>query len=169
MASYSRRYSFLSEYAHMLKAKRGGSAKRFADAKKKAQERARELLQGADREKVVALAMLYWGEGHKKSCEFINSDGSMIRIYLGILRNVFEVPEHAIKPTMRIFTGMDRVECLSYWSRITGIPKDNFTVRFNDGGTRGRTKYGLCRITVRKGSQNLKIILAIIDQYKEEI
>jgi len=112
--------------------------------------------------------MLYWGEGHKKrACEFTNSDGSMIKFYLNILRKVFEVPEELIKPTIRIFTGMDRLESLAYWSSITGIPEEYFTVRFNDGGTRGKTKYGMCRLTVRKSSQLLKVIHALIDYIKQ--
>src|SRR3989344_1246159 len=143
--------AILPKYTTTLKAKRGGSTKRFAQAVREAQSRAKIILSGPFREQAIALAMLYWGEGHKKSCEFINSDGSMIQMYLKILRNVFEVPEEAIKPTMRIFDGMDYDTCLSYWSQVTGIPKGSFTVRFNDGGTRGRTKFGMCRITVRKG------------------
>lgn len=160
----------LSKYTLILKAKRGGSTKRYKENVKKAQEEAARLLKGPHRERVIALAMLYWGEGHKKKgCEFINSDGSMIRLYLKILRNVFKISEKEIKPTMRIFTGMDRIECLSYWSTVTGIPKQNFKIRFNDGGTRGRTKHGLCRIFLRNGSQTLKILHALIDQIKQEM
>lgn len=159
----------LPEYATILKAKRGGSTKRFMRGVEEAQERAKEILRGPYREQIIALAMLYWGEGHKKSCEFINSDGSMIELFLNILRNAFEVPEQAIKPTMRVFDGMNQDACLSYWSQITGIPKAKFKLRLNDGGTRGRTKYGMCRITVRKGSKLLKLFHALINQIKTEM
>lgn len=159
----------LPKYAQVLKAKRGGSTKRFAQGVEEAQKRAEEILWGPYRERAVAIAMLYWGEGHKKSCEFTNSDGKMVEVFLSILRNVFEVPEEAIKPTMRIFDGMDQKVCLSYWSQVTGIPKENFTLRLNDGGTRGRTKYGMCRIAVRKGSRLLKLFHALINQLKDEM
>jgi hypothetical protein len=33
----------------------------------------------------------------------------------------------------------------------------------NDGGTRGRTKYGMCRVGVKKGGQFLKLMHALID------
>jgi len=58
--------------------------------------------------------MLYWGEGSKKVCEFINSDGKIIETHLFILRTLLKIPEELIKPTMRIFSGMARAKCLNY-------------------------------------------------------
>lgn len=158
----------LPKYALLWKSKRGGSAKRKQNNLKKAGERAEELLKGPDRELVVSIAMLYWAEGSKKVCEFINSDGRMIKLYLDILKNIFNIPNKGIKPTMRIFTGMDKKQCLNYWSQITGIPKKEFVIRFNDGGTKGKTKYGMCRITVKKGGNVLKLIRSLIEKIIEE-
>ncbi len=113
--------------------------------------------------------MLYWGEGTKKVCEFINSDGNMIRCYLSILREMLGITSENVRATMRIFSGMDQNECLRYWSSVTGFPKDKFTVRINDGGTRGKTKYGMCRITVKKGANTLKLIHSLIKRLSNEI
>jgi len=113
--------------------------------------------------------MLYWGEGTKRECKFINSDERIIKSYLTVLRDVFNVPEEFIKPTMRIYSGMNRKKCLNHWSRVTKIPKCKFIIRFNDGGTKGRTKYGMCRIRVNKGSNILKLIQSLIDQIFDEI
>ena len=154
----------LPKYVSALRSRRGGSAKRRLENIEEAKLYAQQLLQGPHRERAIVLAMLYWAEGNKKSCEFINSDGSMIRLYLKILRNAFDLPESYIKPTMRIFTGMDEKECLSYWSEVTEIPKARFKIYLNDGGTRGKTKYGMCRITVKRGGQVLKVIHALKDQ-----
>jgi len=160
----------LPKYALVLKAKRGGSAKRTETNWEKAQEYTKELLTGPHRELAIVLAMLYWGEGSKKCCEFINSDGRMIEIYLFSLRNMLDIKEKDIQPTLRIFSGMDRFECLDYWYKITKIAKSKFIVRLNDGGTRSRTKYGMCRISIRKGGNSLKLIRSLIDQfYKETI
>ena len=159
----------LLKYVPILKAKQGGSAKLKERNWQKARDYARKLLGGPYRDLAIAIAMLYWGEGSKKSCEFINSDGRIISVYLIILRKVLNIPEDAIKPTMRIFSGMNRRECLNYWSGIAKIPKDRFLVRFNDGGTRGKTKYGMCRITIRKGSNTLKLFHSLIDQVCTEI
>jgi len=157
------------KYASILRSKRGGSTKRTEKNWGRAREYAKKLLRGPNREFLIAIAMLYWGEGSKKVCEFINSDGTMIKLYLGILRKILNISEKSIKPTLRIFTGMDRVGCLNYWSRITKIPKHQFIIRLNDGGTRGRTKYGMCRITIRKGSNILKLMHSLIDKISEEI
>ena len=148
----------LPKYISQWEAKRGGSIKRKEKNLALAKETATKLIQAGYKEYLIAFSMLYWAEGSKRACEFINSDGQMIKLYLIILRKVLNIPESAIKPTMRIFTGMDQVECLDYWYGITGMPKDRFTIRFNDGGISGKTKYGMCRITVRKGHQTLKII-----------
>jgi len=157
------------KYVAILRARQGGSAERKQRNLERARKRAQELLQGPSRDLSIVIAMLYWAEGSKKGCQFINSDGRMIKSYLTILRNVFDIPEEFIKPTMRIYSGMDRKECLNYWSRITKIPKHKFTIRFNDGGTSGRTKYGMCRIILKKGGNTSKLIQSLIEQVSEEI
>lgn len=159
----------LPRYIPTLKAKRGGSAKRKQRNLEEARKYAQKLLLSPNRDLSIIIAMLYWGEGNKKRCEFINSDGRIIKSYLIVLKNVLHVPKEFIKPTIRIYSGMNREASLNYWSRITGIPKHKFVVRFNDGGTKGRTKYGMCRITVKKGSNVLKLIQSLIDQIFEQI
>jgi hypothetical protein len=157
------------KYILILKGKRGGGAKRKRINLEKARKYAQKLLQSSARELSIIIAMLYWGEGSKKRCEFINFDGRIIETYLIVLRDIFNIQEEFIKPTMRIYSGMNRKECLNYWSRITKIPRHKFIIRFNDGGTKGRTKYGMCRITVKKGGNVLKLIQLLIDQVFENI
>ena len=159
----------LPKYVLILKSKRGGSTKRREINWERAQARAQELLRGPYREFAIAMAMLYWGEGSRNRCEFINSDGRIVQLYLLALRKVLNVPERDIKPTLRIFSGMNRSECLSYWSKITKIPPQKFIVRLNDGGTRGKTKYGMCRITISRGSNFLKLIRSLIDLFFEDL
>jgi hypothetical protein len=156
--------SVLPKYAPLLHSKRGGSSKRKEKNIEIARGKAVELLKNENRESLIALAMLYWGEGSKNSCDFINSNGKIIQLYLKIIRNILKIPNPSIKATMRIFTGMDREECLNYWSRITKISKKEFIIRFNDGGTKGKTRYGMCRITIKKGDSALKLFHALIDQ-----
>lgn len=151
------------EQRKRIHAKQGGSASRKARNIETAHAHAQNLLGGLSRELVVAAAMLYWAEGSKGVCEFINSDGKMLQMYLKTLREILKVPEEQIKPTMRIFTGMDEKASLDYWSRVTSIPKNKFLVRLNDGGTRSRTQYGLCRITVLRGQYFLKLFNALIE------
>jgi len=159
----------LPKYIPILKAKRGGSTKRKQRNLEEARKHAQELLRSSNRDLSIVIAMLYWGEGTKKRCEFINSDGRIIKSYLIVLRDVFNISEKFIKPIIRMYSGMEKKECLNYWSRITKIPKNKFIIRFNDGGTKGRTKYGMCRIKIKKGSNILKLIQSLINQIFEEI
>ncbi|MDO8470877.1 MAG: hypothetical protein Q7S63_02790 [bacterium] len=157
------------KYLLLLKSKQGGRTKRFEAEIAKAEEEAKIVLHGQHRDAVIAFCMLYWGEGSKKACEFINSDGIMIAFYIKILQEVFNIPMERLTPVMRIFSGMNEKECLDYWSKITSIPKDRFRVCLNDGGTRGKTRYGMCRITIQKGSYMLKLIHALIRQIPYDI
>lgn len=159
----------LPKYISVLKSKRGGSAKRKQRKWEEARQYAQKLIQGPDRELVIVMSMLYWGEGSKKSCDFINSDGLMIRSYLGILKRVLKISKNSIRPTLRIFSGMNKINCLKYWSNVTKIPQHKFIVRLNDGGTKGKTKYGMCRITIKKGGNVLKLLHSLINQISEEI
>lgn len=147
----------------ILKSNQGGSKIKKELNIQKANAFARELLSGELREPLIIIAMLYWAEGRKADrCEFINSDGQMIDLYLKILRNILKVPEEYIEITIRIFTGMNQKECVSYWKKITNVDKTRTKVKFNDGGTRGNTKYGLCRVTIKKSHQMLKLMHSLI-------
>jgi len=165
------RIKISSDKRKILRSRQGGSSKIKELNIQKAKSKANEILSSSDkkRELAIIISMLYWAEGSKKSCEFINSDGRMIALYLYIIRNLFGIGEDFIKPTMRVFTGMDRKMCLEYWSKVTNIPKRNFVVRLNDGGTNCRTKYGMCRITIKKGHNTLKLLLSLIDSVLSEI
>ncbi len=158
------------EKKNILKSRQGGSTKRKELNIEKAKEIAKTMIDASStRESAVIISMLYWAEGNKKVCEFINSDGKMVELYLFIIRKVIKIEENRIKPTMRIFTGMDEEECLNYWSKITAISKNKFTIRLNDGGTKCGTKYGMCRITIRKGHATLKLLLSLKDCIHDEI
>lgn len=160
----------LPKYISILESKKRSGSTRLKEANwEKAQTYACELLRGPHREFAIAMAMLYWGEGSKKRCEFVNSDGRIIQLYLLALRKVFNIPEKDIRPTMRIFSGMNRSKCLDYWSRITKIPPHKFIIRLNDGSTRGRTEYGMCRIIISRGGNLLKLIKSLINQFFKEL
>lgn len=159
----------LPQYVSRLHSKRGGSTRRSEIRWEKARNEARQLIQEQNREFLIAITMLYWGEGSKKTFEFINSDGKMIELYLAIVRRVLKIPEERIKPTIRVFTGMNPKMCLDYWAHITKIPKGRFFFRMNDGGTRGRTQYGLCRITILRGSNDLKLMKSLVGQVADDL
>src|SRR3989344_270756 len=150
-----------SKYLSTLKSKRGGSKIRKELKLLEARLYSKDLLKSNNRESILLFAILYWAEGAKKSFQFINSDGRMVALWLAVLRGVLKVSDNDIVPVMRIFTGMNRASCLKYWSSITGLPSSRFIIRYNDGGTSGRTKYGMCKIEVKKSGDLLKLVLAV--------
>ncbi len=159
----------LPQYKARLNSKRGGSTKRKEFRIARAYEKAKILINSSNREFLIALAMLYWSEGSKNSCVFTNSDGKMIKLYLSILEKILGIQKHEIKLTLRIFSGMHEGECLNYWSKILDISKKNFTVYLNDGGISGKTKYGMCRVNIKKSGNLLKLIRALIDLSLDDI
>lgn len=155
------------KYLLKIKSNQGGSKLKREREITKATEEARQLVRSSDGLVYSSIAMLYWAEGSKRRCEFVNTDGEMIRFYLESMRNYLKVPESQIQPILRIFTNHDLNKSLNYWSRLTNIPKKKFKIFLNDGGTSGRTPYGMCRIIVLKGGKGgyiLKLFKAIADE-----
>lgn len=156
------------KYLSVLKSKRGGNTRRKEERWASAQDRAREILNGPHRDISLATAMLYWAEGNCNRCEFINSDGKMIELYLKALRGTFKIEEERLHFTLRLFSHRNLSKCKKYWSEITRVPPNEFIVKVNDGGTHSRTKYGMCRITVKKGGNLLKLFHSLKDSFSAE-
>lgn len=158
------------KYVSLLKSKiSSGSRCRREKKLRIAEDLAKKMLNSPEREYLIILSMLYWAEGCKKAFNFVNSDGRMVDLYVKILVKIFGIAEERIVPTMRMFSHMDKKECLSYWSKITGLPKDRFFVRIDDGGKESSTKYGMCRITIKKGSDTLKLVNSLIQQFYDQL
>lgn len=97
-------------------------------------------------------AFLYWGEGGKQgSCvSFINSDPEMIKTFLFLLRKAFDIDEKKLRGLIHLHSYHEEVEIKDFWSKITNIPKNQFTKSFlkKNTGKIQRTEY--------KGSLKLK-------------
>ena len=52
--------------------------------------------------------------------------------------------------------------CLRNWSKITKVPKKQISMYYNDGGKRGRTEFGICRIAVKKSGYLFKVVRSLI-------
>jgi biotin operon repressor len=154
----------LPKYSKILRERQGGSKIKKEKELLKAKEEAKQLLDTESRDLYIIAPVLYWAEGSKRRCEFVNTDGEMIKLYLKIIRGNFKISENLIQPVLRIFSNHDKNESLNYWSKITKIPETKFQIYFNDGGISGRTPYGMCRIVVRRGGYLLKLFKAIINQ-----
>ncbi|MEX1063864.1 MAG: hypothetical protein WD898_03945 [Candidatus Paceibacterota bacterium] len=158
------------EYILRLKANQGGSKLKKERDLAKAKENARTLLNSKHRRLVELLAMLYWAEGDNKNAfSFTNTNSEMISMFIIILEKCFNISRDQLLVTVRYFTGMSRDSCLKHWSVVTKVPKKQINMYYNDGGKRGRTEFGICRIGVRKSGYLFKVIRSLIAEIPEEI
>ncbi len=156
------------EFLPALKSKRGGSKKRRLKAIEKAISEAEEIL---NNKKIYAsiLSMLYWAEGNKESCVFTNTDPQMIRIFINTMDKCFGINKDRYSVTIRYFTGMSKDLCLKYWSDQLEINGKYVKMYYNDGCTRGKSPYGMCRLTVKRGGYILKLLKSMISLVVAEI
>ncbi len=159
---YAKDVEILPSFRQVLKSKRGGSRKRKQIKEQKALEEARRFIGLTDREKTLFLSALYWGEGSKKDFGLSNTDPNMIKVFVTILKQTLGVTDDRLSVSVRIFEDLDKDKCLSFWSKIVGIPKEKFvSINVLDGKRKGKLVYGMCRIRVKKGGDLLKKLVGI--------
>lgn len=107
----------------------------------------------------VAGVMLYWAEGAKsnESIKFSNSDPIMIRLMMLWFRKICRVPLKKFRISIHIHSLHSRPNAESYWSGITGVPRNQFyktQIKKTSLGHRRNILYeGTCTICV--GSKSL--------------
>lgn len=78
----------------------------------------------------IATALLYWCEGtkHKEnsSVSFMNADPEMIRYFLHVFRNSFELEEKKFRGLVHLHEYHNEEKQLEFWSDITKIPVSQF-------------------------------------------
>lgn len=153
-------------YRKIWKGKQGGSVKRMKMKIQEAEEKALDTIRTlSDKEKIIFLAALYWGEGNKKDFNLMNSDPRLIHVFITGLHTVFDIPRERLRISIRLYEDLDRVACLHYWSQVTGIPVEDFvSVDTIKGKKKGKLKYGMCRVRISKGGDMLKYIQSLYKQ-----
>ncbi|MDO8514904.1 MAG: hypothetical protein Q7S14_00230 [bacterium] len=155
---HARKFQVKPEFLELWKRKQGGSFQRMLikqeAAYKEGQDFAKKL---TDREKLILLAALYWGEGSKKDFGLSNTDPKLIKLFVNLLRGVLNIGDDRLRCGIRIYEDIDKNKSLEFWSHLTGIPKINFTgIQVLEGKKIGKLEFGMCRIRVLKGEKELK-------------
>lgn len=77
---------------------------------------------------LAAGVALYAGEGTKRdgAVRFANSDAAMIRFFCAWFRHFFEIDETRLRARIYLHQGLDIDAATMHWSRLTGIPPDQF-------------------------------------------
>ncbi|TSC80784.1 MAG: Uncharacterized protein G01um101429_93 [Parcubacteria group bacterium Gr01-1014_29] len=113
---------------------------------------------------------LYWAEGSKKDFGLSNTDPDLIRLFLYTLRTTFGIQNSDLKISVRIYEDLNKKNCLKFWSEVTGIKLGKETsVNVLKGKKKGKLKYGMCRVRVKKGGLLLKEIFCIIKRLNQLI
>ncbi len=157
----------LPEYKDILKSKQGGSKERSRIKWDEAKESAATIVgKLSDRDIMMFMAGIYWGEGTKKDFNLINGDPYLIRIFINSL-NFLGVKKEDIKLSFRVFNGMNKDEIIDFWLKFLGMDIGQVTgCEIVRGSDSKRLIHGMCRVRVRKGGKYFKLIMSMIDFIK---
>lgn len=116
--------------------------------------------------KIIA-SMLYWAEGVKrgsKFVDFVNSDTSMILLFMTCIRKIYRINESKLRVLLYCYKNQNPDELIEYWSEVLNISQDQFTkpyIRENyDPKNIGRMKYGVIHLRYH----DKKLLLKIMDE-----
>lgn len=160
---YIQGVKILPKYVTQWRIKQGGSIKRMKMREKQAEDKAYKTIQSlSEKEKLIFLTALYWGEGNKGDFNLMNSDAELIRVFTEGLKEVFHVAHNRFRISIRIYDDLDPQKCLRYWSKITGVPAEKFvSIDVLKGRKKGKLPFGMCRIRILKGGDLLKYMKAL--------
>ena len=160
---YIKNVQILPEFIKLWEAKRVGSRYRKILKEKQAFLDGRKVVENlSSKEKMLFACALYWGEGSKKDFGLSNTDPELIKSFINVLRNVFNIQNDRLRISIRIYEDLDRDRCLNFWSRIVAIEKEKFiNVDVLHGKKKGKLEYGMCRVRVLKGGDLLKQVKGI--------
>lgn len=112
-------------------------------------------------------ALLYWCEGEKKinAVRFTNSDPNLVKLFLRCLHGGFTLNNKKFRVCLHLHAYHNKEKQKKYWSRITGIPTNQFLKIHKKNNTRKRIKdnYPGC-VSIRYHDVNVAIELAILQK-----
>ena len=133
-------------------------------------------LSNRNREQLLLVSgiLLYWAEGasSEKNVEFTNTAPEIIKIIMEFFRKILKVPENKFRIMVRIGSEGDAREAEIYWSKVTGVPRENFhrveiLKLTQNSKSLKKHPYGICRIHVFDTSMSRKL-LALIKEFSKK-
>lgn len=143
-----------------IRAYLGGSKAEKMREWKRAEEEAQLILKNIQPTAVwpALYAALYWAEGTKSSFVFTNTDERMIKVFLSMLRDFLCVKNSDLDFMIRTCVPMNPESCRKHWAAVAEVSVSQIRINHNDKHNKSHTQYGMCRITLRKGSYQLKLV-----------
>ncbi len=129
--------------------------------RKQYQQEGRHLfheLKGEKRDIFIAGCMLYWAEGtkSKNSIRLSNSDKNMIKFFVKFLEFIFNLQKEKILFSINCYTDIHNIdEIEKHWLEVTSLSylnmrksTLNYPSKYSRQKKRGKSPYGVCKITV---------------------
>jgi len=163
---YASQTEILQEYQQIWKSKQGGSILRKRKAEEDANNKASVAINTlSDKERLIFLSALYWGEGGKGDFNLTNTDSELMKVFVKGLKEIFGLKTDDFRVSIRTYEDLDKDKCLIFWSKITGVPEEKFVnVDVLKGKKEGKLPYGMCRLRIRRGGNMLKYLTALRKQ-----
>lgn len=124
----------------------------------------------------LAGCMLYWSEGSKgrNHLQFCNSDLAMVTYFKRFISECFGVEADRFTLTLNVYLGnglsIEQIE--GHWLDALGLPRSclrkhqiNHTPTSSSGKKVNKLPYGVCTLTVRRGTVILQHIYGAIQEY----
>lgn len=168
ISHYVQGIEVLPRFQRVWKSKIGGSAIKANERRIAAYAQAVELAGGlTPRDQLIIAACLYWAEGNKTDFSISNTDPKLIEAFLNCLLKL-GVTRDRLKVSVRIYEDINKNEAKEYWAKITGItPNEISSVNILTGKKKGKLRYGMCRIRLRKGNDYFNLLLATVKLISE--
>lgn len=156
--------NILPEYKEILRIKQGGSkelAKRKWD---KSRNQANAMLgKVSDRDLLMLICGIYWGEGSKNEFNLINGDPYLIKVFIKGLYSL-GIKREEITLNFRFFSDMNREDVIDYWIKFLDMDiKQVSGCEIIQGNGSKRLLYGMCRVRVKKAAPHFKLMMSMID------
>jgi hypothetical protein len=120
--------------------------------------------------------MLYWAEGAKgrNSLNFVNSEVSMLGLFMRFLRNCLDVPNERITLRLNVYTGngLSLREIEDYWLDALDLPRSclrghtlNHMPTSSSGRKKNRLPHGVAQLRVLKSTHLVQHVLGAIQEH----
>ena len=167
---YTRGIEVLPRFRKILKAKQGGSRSRSMANWLAAEKQSKKMMPRlTQKDRLLLLSALYWGECTKRELNIINSDPDLLRVFISCLVSI-GAQKQDLRITLRIYKDISQKNAIQFWSKALNInPRQISNINVLEGKKRGKLPYGMCRVRLRKGDKYFKLIMSMIVLIKGRI
>ena len=157
------------EFRKRLKEKQGGAKSRAAGLRENCLEEADAFLGTlSERDYLILLVGLYWGEGTKRDFSIINSDPRLLQAFMLCLRAA-KISLERVSLSLRVHSDISAEESKMFWARTLGVPVERMgRIEVIEGKKKGKLPYGMCRVRVLSGIRERLLIQSSIELIGKE-